>query len=157
MVDLDHMSPEGAPGALALVTMLSKSVYSAVADRDGSSFKMKQVIALSYLRELGAVGQKGLGAVLCMDANNTVLLLNDLERDGLIVRKRDPEDRRRHVVELTESGLQLLEEAEVGMAGIEDSLLAALDDDQRTQFRALLHQTLYGKDGVFEHRTAAAV
>jgi DNA-binding MarR family transcriptional regulator len=80
-----------------------------------------------------------------------------MERDGLVVRKRDPEDRRRHVIELTDAGLQLLHEAEMGMSEIEDSLLAALDDDQRKQFRALLHQTLYGTNGVFERRTAAAV
>jgi DNA-binding MarR family transcriptional regulator len=157
MADIDPVNLDDAPGALALVTMLSKSVYNAVADRDGSSFKMKQVIALSYLRELGSVGQKYFGAVLCMDANNTVLLLNEMELDGLVVRKRDPEDRRRHVVELTEAGLHVLHEAEAGMSEIEDSLLAALDDEQRKQFRALLHQTLYGTKGVFERRTAAAV
>lgn len=157
MVESEHMSLEDAPGALALVTMLSKSVYSAVAERDGSSFKLKQVIALSYLRELGAVGQKYFGAVLCIDANNTVLLLNEMEADGLVMRKRDPEDRRRHVVELTEAGRQVLHEAELGMSEIEDSLLAALDEDQRVQFRALLHQALYGTTGVFERRTAAAL
>jgi DNA-binding MarR family transcriptional regulator len=157
MADLEHTSPEDAPGALALVTMLSKSVYSTVAERDGTSFGLKQVIALSYLRELGAVGQKYFGAVLCLDPNNTVLLLNDLERDGLLVRNRDPDDRRRHVVELTETGLQVLHDAEIGMSAIEDRLLAALDEDQRKQLRALLHQALYGTDGVFEHRTAAAI
>jgi DNA-binding MarR family transcriptional regulator len=157
MADVDPVNLDEDPGALALVTMLSKSVYNAIADRDGSAFKMKQVVALSYLRELGSVGQKYFGAVLCMDANNTVLLLNEMERDGLVTRKRDPEDRRRHVVELTEAGLQLLHEAEMGMSQIEDSLLAALDDEQRKQFRALLHQTLYGTNGVFERRTAAAV
>ncbi len=151
-----EMNPQDTRGALALVTMLSKSVYSTVAERDGSSFKLKQVIALSYLRELGSVGQKYFGSVLCLDANNTVLLLNDLERDGLVVRQRDPDDRRRHLVELTETGFEVLREAEMAMAEIEDSLLAALDEDQRQQFRALLHQALYGKDGVFERRTTAA-
>ena len=157
MVDLDHMDPEDAKGALALVTMLSKSVYAAVAERDGSSFHLKQVIAMSYLRELGSVGQKYFGSILCLDANNTVLLLNDLERDGLVLRKRDPEDRRRHVVELTDTGLQVLREAELGMSEIEDDLLGALDEDQRVAFRALLHQALYGENGVFQRRTAAAV
>jgi MarR family transcriptional regulator, temperature-dependent positive regulator of motility len=152
-----EINPEDTRGALALVTMLSKSVYSTVAERDGSSFKLKQVIALSYLRELGSVGQKYFGSVLCLDANNTVLLLNDLERDGLVVRQRDPDDRRRHLIELTETGFEVLREAEMAMAEIEDSLLAALDEDQRQQFRALLHQALYGQDGVFERRTAAAV
>ncbi len=157
MVDLDQMNSEDTRGALALVTMLSKSVYSSVIERDGSSFKIKQIIALSYLRELGAVGQKYFGAVLCLDANNTVLLLNELERDGLVVRQRDPEDRRRHVIELTNAGLQTLHHAEMRMSEVEDGLLAALDEDERKQFRALLHQALYGKNGVFERRTTAAV
>ncbi len=157
MVDLDHLDTDDSRGALALVTMLSKSVYAAVAERDRSSFNLKQVIAMSYLRELGSVGQRYFGSILCLDANNTVLLLNDLERDGLVVRKRDPDDRRRHVVELTETGLQVLREAELGMFEIEDSLLGALGEEQRVQFRALLHQALYGENGVFQRRTAAAV
>jgi hypothetical protein len=37
-----------------------------------------------------------------MDANNLVLLLNILERRGHAVRERDPNDRRRHVVNITE-------------------------------------------------------
>jgi DNA-binding MarR family transcriptional regulator len=156
MVDLDHMDAEDVKSALALVTMLSKSVYATVAERDGSSSNMKQIIALSYLRELGSVGQKYFGSVLCLDANNTVLLLNDLEADGLVVRKRDPEDRRRHVVELTESGLQVLHDAELGMAEIEENLLAALDEEQRAQLWALLHQALYGANGVFARRMASA-
>ena len=149
--------PDDPRGALALVTMLSKSVYSTVAERDGTSFKLKELVGLSYLREFGTIGQKYFGAVLCLDANNTVLFLNELERGGLAVRKRDPEDRRRHVIELTETGLQVLREVEAAMSEIEDSLLAALDEDQRKQLRELLHQALYGRGGVFERRTAAAM
>jgi DNA-binding MarR family transcriptional regulator len=152
MVDFDPTDTDGTQGALALVTMLSKSVYATVAERDGSSAKLKQIIALSYLRELGTVGQKYLGSVLCLDANNTVLLLNDLERDGLVVRKRDAEDRRRHVVELTETGHAVLHETELGMFEIEDDLLAALDEEQRIQLKTLLHEALYGSNGVLQRR-----
>jgi DNA-binding MarR family transcriptional regulator len=144
MVDFDPTDTDGTQGALALVTMLSKSVYATVAERDGSSAKLKQIIALSYLRELGSV--------LCLDANNTVLLLNDLERDGLVVRKRDAEDRRRHVVELTETGHAVLHETELGMFEIEDDLLAALDEEQRIQLKTLLHEALYGSNGVLQRR-----
>jgi DNA-binding MarR family transcriptional regulator len=157
MVDSGHMTPEDAPSALALVTMLSKTVYRATAARDGSTASMKQAIALSYLRELGAVGQKDLGAILCLDANNTVLLLNDLEQDGLVVRLRDPEDRRRHVVELTAMGLAVLRNAEHGMSEVEDDILAALGEEQRVQLRALLHQALYGENGAFQRRLADVV
>src|ERR1700744_3995681 len=116
-----------------MVTMLSKNVYRAVADRDGSRAELKKVIALAYLRELGSVGQKYFSTVLCLDANNVVLLLNELEAEGLVVRKRDPEDRRRHVVELTDVGLAVLRDAERRMFGVEDELLAALDEEQRAQ------------------------
>ena len=32
-----------------------------------------------------------------MDANNVVLLLNELEQPGYVARLRDPDDRRRHL------------------------------------------------------------
>lgn len=149
------MSGENIPATLAMVTVLSKNVYRAVADHDGSSAELKKIITLSYLRELGAVGQKYFGSVLCLDANNVVLLLNELEAEGLIVRKRDPEDRRRHVVEPTEIGLAVLQQAEQTMFGLEDELLAALDEEQRGQLRALLHQTLYGPNGVLSRAVTA--
>ena len=38
------------------------------------------------------------------DPSKLVGLLNDLEADGSIVRRRDPEDRRRHIVELSKEG-----------------------------------------------------
>jgi DNA-binding MarR family transcriptional regulator len=157
MVDPDDVTPEDARSALALVTMLSKSVYRATADRDGTSAGMKKVIALSYLRELGSVGQKYFGSVLCLDANNTVLLLNELESDGLVVRKRDPDDRRRHVIELTGAGYAVLRQTELSMSELEDDLLAALEPEQRVQLRALLHQALYGERGVSRRLEQASV
>jgi DNA-binding MarR family transcriptional regulator len=156
MAGLDEMNADTSPATLAMVTMLSKNVYRVVADRDGSSAELKKIIALSYLRELGSVGQKYFGPVLCLDANNIVLLLNELEADGLVVRRRDPDDRRRHVVELTETGLGVLRLAEQRMFEIEDELLAALDEDQREQLRALLHRTLYGENGVLARAAAAS-
>jgi MarR family transcriptional regulator, lower aerobic nicotinate degradation pathway regulator len=145
---------EAAPSTLALVTMLSRSVYRTTAERDGSmGVNLKHVIALSYLRELGAVGQKYFGGVLCLDANNTVLLLNELEAGGMVIRRRDEHDRRRHVVEVTEIGLDVLRQIERSMVAIEDDLLAALDEQQRAQFRTLLQQALYGERGVFGRLT----
>jgi MarR family transcriptional regulator, lower aerobic nicotinate degradation pathway regulator len=164
MTDVDRMSPDEplpsldeAPSTLALVTMLSRSVYRTTADHDGSmSVNLKHVIALSYLRELGAVGQKYFGGVLCLDANNTVLLLNELEAGGMVIRRRDADDRRRHVVDVTEIGLDVLRQIEASMLDVEDELLAALSEEQRAQFRELLRQALYGEHGVLR-RLAAGI
>jgi DNA-binding MarR family transcriptional regulator len=147
-------APRVVPSTLALVTMLSRAVYRTTAQQDGSmGVNLKHVIALSYLRELGAVGQKYFGGVLCLDANNTVLLLNELEAGGMVIRRRDEHDRRRHLVEVTETGLDVLRQIEQSMLEIEDDLLAALDDEQREQFRGLLQRTLYGEHGVLRRLT----
>jgi DNA-binding MarR family transcriptional regulator len=145
---------QAMPSTLALVTMLSRSVYRTTAEHDGSmGVNLKHVIALSYLRELGAVGQKYFGGVLCLDANNTVLLLNDLEAGGMVIRRRDEQDRRRHVIEVTQTGLDVLTQIERSMVEIEDELLAALDGEQRARFRELLQQALYGERGVLRRLT----
>ncbi|MGZ4274024.1 MAG: MarR family winged helix-turn-helix transcriptional regulator, partial [Solirubrobacteraceae bacterium] len=82
--------------------------------------------------------QQQLSAILCIDANNTVLLLNDMEGQGLIRRVRDPADRRRHLVEATEHGEEVFERAQRTRETVEDEVLAALT----TQERATLHRLL---------------
>ena len=54
------------------------------------------------MRENGGVtGQQELATELGVDRTNLVGLLNELEAEGLILRRRAAEDRRRHIVELT--------------------------------------------------------
>ena len=62
--------------------------------------------------------------MLCVDANNLVLLLNDLESREFAFRRRDPADRRRHLVEITDEGLRAFDSAEKGIESVEDDVLA---------------------------------
>ena len=64
--------------------------------------------------------------MLCLDANNLVLLLNDLEAREFAFRRRDPTDRRRHLVEITEEGRRAFENAEKGIESVEDEVLSLL-------------------------------
>ena len=75
-----------------------------------------------------------------VDPSKLVGLLNDLEADGLIVRRRDPEDRRRHIVEVSKEGRARLSAAEKAAAGVEDRLFASLDDAQRAELLRTLAQ-----------------
>ena len=54
-----------------------------------------------------------------VDPNNCVLLLNELDDHGFVERRRDPQDRRRHIVVITAAGLKALAEGrgEAGGAG----------------------------------------
>ena len=81
-----------------------------------------------------------------MDANNVVLLLNELEDLGYIARRRDPDDRRRHLVELTKEGSRALSSAERAQETIEDDVLRALDASERAILWQLLTRALQGAE-----------
>ncbi|MFG1862037.1 MarR family winged helix-turn-helix transcriptional regulator [Microbispora bryophytorum] len=104
----------------------------------------RHLVALTVLRERGGSTQQALASTLEMDGTNVVGLLNDLEAEKLIERRRSPEDRRRHLVELTEAGAKLLAKAEFALAAVEDEVLGALDYDQRESLYGLLRQVATG-------------
>jgi DNA-binding MarR family transcriptional regulator len=105
----------------------------------------RHLVALTVLREQGECSQQALSATLEMDGTNVVGLLNELEAARLIERRRSPEDRRRHVVDLTETGTALLAKAEFALAGVEDEVLAALDTAERETLYGLLHRATAGQ------------
>jgi DNA-binding MarR family transcriptional regulator len=104
----------------------------------------RHLVALTVLREHGGCSQQAFAAMLEMDGTNVVGLLNDLETRELIERRRSPEDRRRHVVELTDTGLRDLTKAEFALAAAENEVLGALDDTQRETLYCLLQQAATG-------------
>ncbi|GAA3647233.1 MarR family winged helix-turn-helix transcriptional regulator [Nonomuraea antimicrobica] len=124
-----------------LARRLRLRAESALAPLD---LRTRHLVTLTLLRDRGACTQQALATMLSMDGTNVVGLLNDLEAKDLIERKRSPEDRRRHVVELTGEGLRLLAEAELALAAEEDAVLHALDQEQRELLYHLLRLALGG-------------
>jgi DNA-binding MarR family transcriptional regulator len=108
--------------------------------------RARQLVALSYLRDHGGVPQQQLSEALCIDANNLVLLLNSLEDAGHARRRRDPSDRRRHVVELTAAGRGALTRAERAQRALEDEILGGLSPHERASLRELLARALAAAD-----------
>jgi DNA-binding MarR family transcriptional regulator len=104
----------------------------------------RHLVALTVLRDHGAITQQALAGALQIDRTNLVGLLNELEGDGLVARTRSAEDRRRHLVELTAAGTQRLRDAETVLVSVEEELLAALDQDERRTLYALLHRATAG-------------
>jgi DNA-binding MarR family transcriptional regulator len=104
----------------------------------------RHLVALTVLRDLGGSTQQALAATLDMDGTNVVGLLNELEAENLIERRRSPEDRRRHVVELTDVGAEQLAKAECTLAAVEEEVLGALDTSQRKTLYSLLQQAATG-------------
>ena len=98
----------------------------------------RQFQLLWLLNERGPLGQRELGQLMEIDPSILVTLLNPLEAEGLLSRRRDPLDRRRHLVTLTAQGERRLAAAAHAQREAEDELFAGLDERQREELRVLL-------------------
>src|SRR5207245_2285007 len=126
-----------SPGTMVLMSRLAKQFYRR-SDEELLGMHMRHLVALAYVRDHDACPQQDLADAFCMDANNVVLLLNELEQLGYVTRLRDPEDRRRHLVQLTKAGRSALERTEPAQGAIEEEVLRALDAEERRTLRRLL-------------------
>ena len=134
-----------ATGTIVLLTRLARVVYlrSSV---DLVGMALRNMVVLAYLRDHPGASQQAMTEQLSMDSNTGVLVLNDLEDLEYVERRRDPSDRRRHLVDITEAGLEALEEAELAQGSIEDEILSGLSESERAELRALLVKALEDHD-----------
>jgi DNA-binding MarR family transcriptional regulator len=131
------MAVDTAPGTVVMLMRLATAIKKRSTE-ELMGLKLRQLMLLSYLNSGVPALQQQLCEALWLDANNCVLLLNELEDLGYIERRRDPADRRRHVVELTDAGRTALERAERAQESLGDEIFAALSDEERATLRSLL-------------------
>jgi DNA-binding MarR family transcriptional regulator len=111
---------------------------AAEATMSPGGLRPRHLIALKLLSEDGPASQQGLTEALRLDPSNVVGLLNELEERGLITRRRDPSDRRRHIVEISLRGEEELCLAYNRLRLVEDELLSALSAEEKTTLYHLL-------------------
>ena len=118
---LSRASGEGLGGALAEIDM-----------------RQPEFAILHQLDDAGPVSQQALGRALRIHPSNLVAMIDELEKEGLLIRPRDPADRRRYLLELTDKGRLRLEQARRRALEAELELLSPLSGREREQLRALL-------------------
>ena len=135
------MAVDTSPGTIVMLLRLAKAVHKRSTE-DLLGITVRQQMLLSYLRAIAPAPQQQLCESLWLDPNNCVLLLNELEDMGYVERRRDPADRRRHMVEITSDGKDALERAERAQESLEDEILGRLTDDERATLRSLLRRAI---------------
>src|SRR3989475_8209137 len=109
-------------GLVSLVTQLSKALHRRSTD-ELLGMRLKPYMTLGYIRDHPGTTQQELESSLFMDANSVVLILNELEAAQFSIRRRDPNDRRRHIVEITPTGRRALERADRARDSLEGEVL----------------------------------
>ncbi len=93
---------------------------------------------LHQLYDAGPISQQALGRALRIHASNLVALIDQLESDGSLIRRRDPDDRRRYLLELTDAGVRRLAAAQRAAQSAEADMLSPLTPAERERLRGYL-------------------
>lgn len=135
--------PRYSGHTIPLASHLARAGWRAL-DRRVSSTEVthRQMLVLTLLEDRGPMAQKAFREFLGLDASNVVGLLNELEEQGLVVRRRNPDDRRQHVVERTDAGVRALEHTYARLAIVEKELLGTLTPAEQAQLQALLSRVV---------------
>jgi DNA-binding MarR family transcriptional regulator len=123
---------------LPLLEYLARVGRRSADARMSDCLRARHLIALNLLAEHGPMPQHAIGTALSLDPSNVVGLLNELEDRELIIRRRDPADRRRHIVELSAVGSGSLTQMFDALTEVEDELFRALSAEERATLHALL-------------------
>ncbi|RQU23778.1 MarR family transcriptional regulator [Burkholderia cenocepacia] len=99
---------------------------------------MSQVPVLVSLKKAGALSQSELARRAQVEQPSMAQLLNRMERDGLVLRVPDPDDRRSRLISLTESAAKGLAKGRAVMDEASEQALAGLSDAEREQLASLL-------------------
>jgi DNA-binding MarR family transcriptional regulator len=130
-------------GLVSLVTQLNKAIHRRSSE-ELLGMRVKPYIALGFIRDHPGVSQQELEAAMFMDANAVVLLLNELESARYLIRRRDAQDRRRHIIEMTTVGRHALERADKARETLDGEVLAVLSAEERATLRKLMNRVLEG-------------
>ncbi|MDX7990739.1 winged helix-turn-helix transcriptional regulator [Xenorhabdus sp. Reich] len=107
------------------------------ANHELRNFRLSESITgpIWAISKFGSMRQKELAEHVGIEGNSLVRILDELEEEGLVVRRSMPGDRRARLIELTAAGRRVAVELEQVLRGFISSLLGNTDpaDVQATQ------------------------
>src|SRR6184192_162990 len=136
-------APQLPEELIASTTFLLKRLGFAAKERtmkayEGTGLHPYHHAILLVLDERSRETQGSIADALGYDRGQLVGLLDELEERGLVERRRDPNDRLRHIVRLTADGKRMLRRLRALSGEIEDDFFAPLNEEERATLYALL-------------------
>lgn len=99
---------------------------------------ISQFGVLEALYHLGPLCQRDLGKKILKTSGNITTVIDNLEKQELVVRQRDMKDRRYFLVELTPAGLDLIKMIFPNHAAIARQVFSILNTDELMQLGQLM-------------------
>lgn len=121
--------------AVALRRASTRLALRLRAERTGDGLGSTGVAVLGQLHRRGALTASEIAAAERVQPQSLTRVLASLEEQQLISRQQDTQDRRRHTIELTDRGRQLLKEH---MKSSDDWLAEAIEERLNPTERAVL-------------------
>lgn len=132
-------APDDATGTLDLLRWIGWAQRKAgdewIRTRDLSH---EQAFVLGLLVQTPGTIQRDIAQMTRTSAASVTSLLQGLERRGLVERRTESGDERRKRVYATPAGVELISGFGAAMTGVEESILAPLDQAERDTLHALL-------------------
>ena len=112
---------------------------------EGRGLTVGQFGVLEALLHLGPMSQCVLGEKLLRSGGNITLVIDNLEKHGLVRRERQTEDRRTIVIHLTPKGLRLIKRVVPGHAKMILKEMSPLEPNEQEELRRLCRKLGTGK------------
>lgn len=149
-VDEQHLSPRKEfliaerPGYL-----LHKAALLLVEDVEEAlgaiGMRSRYFFVLASLNGGPELSQQDLSRLLNLDPTTVVTVIDEMERNQHVQRRRNPADRRRYNLILTASGREALAAADKVATEVESAFFGALSADEREAMRKMLGRLLAGR------------
>jgi DNA-binding MarR family transcriptional regulator len=137
----DNCRLDALSGVFLLAREMRREIHELMADEPWAAhagFRPPCMGVLDVVARRQPVSQREISDHLGLDASDVVGVLDILEGAGMVQRRRDPADRRRHAVVLTEVGETAARHFAALRSRAEERVLAGLDPDERAQLAELL-------------------
>lgn len=122
------------------------------AQLEGQGLTMGQFGILEALYHLGPMCQKTLGEKLLRSSGNITVIVDNLEKYGLVRRERQKEDRRKILIRLTQGGHAIIEKIMPAHAEAIAKQMSRLTPEEQEELRRLCRKLGKGGEALCQER-----